>query len=400
MLFPLLFLSHAMTTLEVGDGHTYTRVEDAVAAASPGDEIDVYPRQSGYSGTAVRVKTSGLKIIGIGKGVRLDGGSFEYSGQGSVPRAIFQVEPNADRVVIQNLELTGAHNKSFNGAGVRINAAKNCSVLECEIHDCDMGIMSAGIEGDPHAGENQLIDHCHIHHNGNTGDPGYNHNLYLGGTSVTLRFCQIDHSLTGHNLKSRAHFTLVQHCEIFSASSRECDFVDSWDTKRPDSNVVLLGNVINKDPDCTGNKGVINFGQESGQRDGTIYLLYNTINTPFHSAVLSLTSATAKAVLVNNLIENVKEAHPVLVSVDSSSSLTAVTGTCNVISPGYDVTGTKIDPTTLYTDTRTGPSRLPYLPVAARYTDGDGARQPARPTHRHSKEGWVKIKNQAIGAGE
>ena len=379
--------------LAVGDGKSFARIEDAVMVAQPGDEIDVYPKASGYANTAVLIRTPGLKIIGKGERILLDGSQFDYSGAGSVPRAIFQIDPNANGVTIENFELTGAHNHSYNGAGIRINAAKQVSIRGCDIHDNDMGIMSNGTEGDPHAGEDQLIDHCEIHENGNAADPGYNHNLYVGGTSVTVQFCNIRHSLTGHNLKCRAHFTLVQYNVITDSDNRELDFVESWDTRRPNSNAVLIGNIIAKDPDCKGNRMTIHFGQEKEHRDGTIYLLNNTIRTPFHSSMLALTGPTVRARLLNNVIENRTDAHPILVSSEGGAVILSVSGSTNVISPSYDLTGTAIDPRTQSTD-------LSTPPIAASYLDGSGVRQSVTITHRHSPEkGWIKVNSAKIGAG-
>ena len=253
MILPLaLLISHRANILTVGNEKTFARLEAALGAAAVGDEIDVYPSSAGYAGTALLVKTPGIKIVGKDSRITLDGSGFAYSGVGSVPRAIIQV--NADDVSIENFELENASNASHNGAGIRINAASRVTIRNCDIHGNDMGIMSNGIEGNSHAASDQLIEHCEIHHNGNQADPGFNHNLYLGGTSVTVQFCSIHHSLTGHNLKSRAHFTSVLYCEIYSSANRDLDFVEDWYTRGANSYVLLLGNVIRKDPNCTGNR--------------------------------------------------------------------------------------------------------------------------------------------------
>jgi len=136
----------------------------------------------------------------------LSGTGFYYSGVGRVPRAIFQFNKGADHCTLDGFVLLGAHNKSHNGAGVRINQANHIVLRKCDIHGNDMGIMSNG-DGTLETGVNQLIENCEIHHNGSLEEPGYNHNLYLGGTSATIQFCEIHHSITGHNVKSRAHHT-------------------------------------------------------------------------------------------------------------------------------------------------------------------------------------------------
>ena len=264
-----------VANLEVGPGKGYSRIEEAVAAAKSGDTILVYPDPAGYPRTAIRVQVASLTIRGIGsKPIPIMGGDFDYSGSGSVPRAIIQIEPTGMGAKIENLDLSGAHNQSFNGAGVRIQGASNVAVRDCIIRENDMGIMSNGKEGDPKAASNQLIEYCLIERNGNFKDPGYNHNLYLGGSTVRLLHCEIRNSTTGHNVKSRAHYLEIEGCYIHDASSREIDLPEAWDTSRPNSNAVLIGNLIVKDPKCTGNRGVIHYGVEKGNQDWEYLLVW------------------------------------------------------------------------------------------------------------------------------
>ncbi len=311
----LLAFAFALETLRVGAGQPFARIEEAVAAAKPGDHIEILAGE--YSKTAVRITTPRLTIQAIGK-VILDGKGSDYSGTGRVPRAIVQID--ADGVSITGFELTGAHNKSHNGAGIRINAGRRTSVTDCDIHGNDMGIMSNGITNDSTAGADQLIERCHIHHNGDPGEPGQNHNLYLGGTSATLRFCEIDHSITGHNLKSRAHLTRVEYCWIHDAANREMDFVDAWDTERPGSDAVVIGSTISKDPNCPGNHGVIHFGREKGRRVGMVKLINDTIETPFSTPVVMLDGGEVAADLLNCIVKGktIAEGGPSTVRTDST----------------------------------------------------------------------------------
>jgi len=295
-------------TLEVGPGKPFTRIEDANAQARPGDVILVHSRAGGqpYEQTAVYVRQERLTFRAVPAAgsprVKVDGRGFDYSGRGSTPRAIFQFNAGTDHCVLEGFELCGAHNDSHNGAGVRINQANHVTIRHCSIHDNDMGIMSNG-DGSQQRGVNQLIESCEIHHNGDPADPGFNHNLYLGGTSVTLRACEVHASLTGHNVKSRAHHNRIEYCYIHDSANREFDLVDAADTAAADSHAVLLGNIIVKNPDCRGNRGVIHFGQDGGkEHDGTLHLLFNTIVTPFISPVVELSAPKAKARLMGNLV--------------------------------------------------------------------------------------------------
>ena len=298
----------SVATLKVGPGKEFARIEDAVARASSGDTILVYPDPSGYPRTALRIQVASLTIRGIGlKPVAVTGQGFDYSGSGSAPRAIIQVEPGGEKAKIENLDLSGAHNQSFNGAGVRIQAASDVTVRDCAIHDNDMGIMSNGKEGDPKAASNQLVEYCLIERNGNTKDPGYNHNLYLGGTSVFLSHCEVRNSTTGHNIKSRAHYIEIKGCYVHDAANREIDLPEAWDTSQPNSNAVLIGNRIVKDPYCPGNREVIHFGREKGTREGSIYLYFNTIVTPFASPVLDVTTSKGLVVASENTFLNLQQ---------------------------------------------------------------------------------------------
>jgi len=297
-------------TLEVGPGKRFDRIEPAVAAASPGDIIEVYPQPDGkaYERVAVFVDKPHLTIraagIKAGQLVTLSGKGFEHSGRGRTPRAIFQFNRGADHCRLEGFELIGASNNTNNGAGVRINQANHITIRNCDIHHNDMGIMSNG-DGTAWTGVNQLIEHCAIHHNNGHGLRGFNHNLYLGGTSATLRFSEVHHSGTGHNIKSRAHFTRIEYSYVHHSTNREFDLVDAAETTRPGSHAVLLGNIIIKDSHTQGNRAVIHFGQD-GRRDhdGTLYLVYNTIVTPFVSPVVDLSSAKSKSALFGNIVDD------------------------------------------------------------------------------------------------
>ena len=297
MLALTLGLACAATVLEVGPGHAFARIEDAVKAAKPRDVVRVFPDPNNYPKTAVMVKVP-LIIVAVSKdGVKVDGSGFDYSGVGSIPRAIFQFEPGSEDSKLIGFDLSGAHNASFNGAGVRIQGASRITVDNCRIHGNDMGIMSNGSDKDPEAGRGQAILYSEIFSNGSEKQPGYNHNLYLGGNSVTLFRCNIHHSLTGHNVKSRARFVGVQGCYSGDCANGELGLPESADTDRKNSNAVIISSRIVKDPNCSGNRGVIHFGQEKGNRTGGLFLLNTVVVTPFGSPVVQVTSKQCPLVL-------------------------------------------------------------------------------------------------------
>ncbi|MBA4388353.1 MAG: hypothetical protein C0404_10255 [Verrucomicrobia bacterium] len=294
--------------LTVGQGQTYSRIEDAYVAASAGDTILVYPQAGGapYSKPALYVNKSNISFIGqdpAGGLIVLDGTGYNYTGAGSVPRAMFQFNAGVDRGLVANFEIRNCTNDSFNGAAVRINQANNITVRNCDVHDCDMGFMSNGSASGGTA-TNQLIENCHVHSCGNLADPGYNHNFYMGGASVTIRGCNIHSSTTGHNVKSRAHLTIVEGSFIHDSANREMDLVDDIaNTTISNSHALVRGCVIVKDPACAGNKAVIHFGQDGGNdHNGTIHIINSTIVTPFISPVVDLNAPNSGVNMLNTLV--------------------------------------------------------------------------------------------------
>lgn len=336
--------------LRVGPGMPYDRLEPALAAARPGDTILVHPRQGNepYESVALYVTKPRITIRAVtadGARVPLSGRGYEYSGSGRAPRAIVQFNRGADGCVLEGFELFRARNRSHNGAGARINQANNVTIRNCTIRGNDMGIMSNG-DSTGLTGADQIIEGCLIHSNGSTSHPGFSHNLYLGGHSVIVRGCEIHSSAAGHNVKSRAHLTIVWACYIHDSANREFDFVDAaLDTTVAESDALLVGNVIVKSTSNRGNRNVIHFGQDLGKgRNGTLYLVHNTIVTPWAGAVVQLSSAETGVRFYNNIIWDAGQNSRRQVLVDpgsASAGAQAVKGDSNWLSAGFG--GTAIE---------------------------------------------------------
>lgn len=295
--------------IEIGPHRAYARIEDAFAHAKPGDTLRIHPREQNgaYERVALFIGTPRLTFQGVagpdGARPRIDGRGFSYSGAGSTPRAVFQFNAEASGGIVQGLDISGARNDSYNGAAVRIVAANDVTVRDCDIHDNDMGLMS---NGNARSGTcaNLRVLYSRIHHNGAKKDPGQNHNLYVGGTSVILIGCEIDHSITGHNFKSRAHFNWIEACYLHDSSNREMDLVDdAANTAAPDSHTVVIGTLIVKAREMEGNRTVIHFGQDGGNgHNGTLFLVHDTIVTPYLSPVVDLDAPQAQVRMTNCLI--------------------------------------------------------------------------------------------------
>jgi len=355
-LFLVVFFSQISSSAELhvsikgNDGNDgsaakpFLTISAAVRAARSGDVITVHPKPDNkpYEKTAAGINQARITIradiLPGGSRIPLGGKGFDYSGRGSIPRAVIQFNKGADDCVIEGFELSGAHNESHNGAGIRINQANGVTVRNCTIHGNDMGVMSNG-DGTRNTAAGQMFMNCLIYSNGDPVEPGYNHNLYLGGTSATLIGCEVHSSLTGHNVKSRCHQTTVVACYIHDSANREFDLVDAVDTAQPGSSAVLAGNVIAKSSSCKGNRQVIHFGQDGGkEHDGVLYLVHNTISTPFISPVAFITASKARVVAINNLVWDAGSGQGGMQFVQAEKGIDAgkaVTGNGNWFSSGF-----------------------------------------------------------------
>lgn len=328
----------------VGPGKAYANLNDAYDAAEPGDTILVHfkPNNAPYRRVALQVRKANLTFRAVRDAeaprIALDGAGFNYSGRGAIPRAIVQFNPDADGCSVVGFELRNASNRTHNGAGVRINQANDVTLVDCEIHHNDMGVMSNGTLAESTAANQRILD-CHIHHNGAAEDPGYNHNLYLGGTSVMLRGCEIDHAATGHNVKSRAHLNWVEGCYVHGSANREFDLVQAkGNTDAPRSHALLIGNCIVKKPRMRGNKAVIHFGSEKRAIDhnGTLFLVHNTIVTPHRSPVVDLSAPGAGLSMMNNLVWDRGAQHrQTLVKLRHGAKAAKVAGRGNWFAAGF-----------------------------------------------------------------
>ena len=346
-IFPLLFyapFAAVALTLNIGPGHEFDRIEDALEVAYEGDTLAVYPRADGapYLKTALLVNIP-ITLRAMGEEhVTLDGEGFNYSGAGNVPRAIVQFDPGSSGSVLDGFVLQNARNESGNGAGVRINQADNVTITNCVMRGCDTGVMSNGGPGGAAVG--QLLTHCVITQNGAPTPTGYSNNLYLGGAGVTLRHCEISEATDAHNVKSRAHHLRVEDCVIRHAANREFDIVDQAGvTDVPGADLILLRNKIIKKPGgMAGNKNLVHFGTDGGaERIGTIYAVSNLLDSTYISPLFDLSSRVGVR-LEYNEVENVQINGGKMLSLRHPEAWAA--GRANIFPAGYDISGYVEDP--------------------------------------------------------
>jgi len=298
LLAVVLMRPAAATIYRVGSEREVKNLQSIVSQLQPGDVVEIDP---GTYREALRLRANGTKdapIIfrGVGQARPVfDAEGLNVSGRGSNPRGIFEIEGAYN--IVERLEFKNARNGN-NGAGIRLLGSTNAVVRDCRVTYCDMGIFG----GDR---ETATIEACEVAFNGTPKFNGYSHNFYMHGNRVVIRACHIHDSLYGQNYKSRAHYNELWCNWIADSNQGEVGPVDGkGETDRPNSNVLLVGNVIVSKPDRTGNTSkFVLFGSESGGvHDGTLYMFNNTLVAGSPKVVfVQLHDPQARAVIQNNI---------------------------------------------------------------------------------------------------
>ncbi|HEY8086200.1 MAG TPA: hypothetical protein VIF09_00095, partial [Polyangiaceae bacterium] len=298
-------LAAGATQHEVGATQTYKSPCALLAAVTlaPGDVILV---DAGTYTDFCQIKQSGtaqspLVMMGApGPRPVFDGTGNDLSGAGSVPRAIFQFT-GASHWRVSHLELKNATGSSGNGAAFRATASSDDDVVsDNSIHDCEDGLMSDG-------SGTFTIQNNEIFHNG--ANDGQTHNMYLDSDTVRIVGNYIHDSNGGQNVKLRVHYAEVLYNFIANAGNYEMDLIQGPPlTDQPDSNVVMIGNVLVRNPNAANHGQTIVFGSDNPAqtgRNGSFYAINNTfvMTASTNSLVHAIAPpAGAQILFFNNII--------------------------------------------------------------------------------------------------
>ena len=230
-----------MTTLTVGAGQQFSAISAAVAAAQPGDTIQI---QAGTYTNDFAGYIDGLTIEGVGGQVNLVATQEPSNG-----KAIFDVGGNT---TLKNLAFSGAADGDGNGAGVRYEGG-NLTIQNCVFDNNQDGLLS-----NPDPNGTITIDSSEFYGNGTTA--GNAHNMYIGNIKqFTITNSYIHDANTGHEIKSRAMNNTIENNRIVDNSSTA-----SYSIDLPDGgNAEVEGNVIEKGPN-SGNPNIVAFDEEGG----------------------------------------------------------------------------------------------------------------------------------------
>jgi hypothetical protein len=285
------------STYQVGSARPYSSLAQ-LPVLKPGDVVEIDPGlyREVKRWTSPGTPAQPILIRGAGDTRPVfDAAGLNVDGSLPHPRAVFQVETH--NLILENLEFRNATNGN-NGAGIRITSGNNVTVRNCRISLCDMGVMCDN-------NSNLVIEASEICSNGTSLYNGYSHNFYLGGNSVSVRFCYIHDALYGQNFKSRAHFNELYGNFIADSQDGEVGLVDAAETAAMNSHALMIGNIVVSKPRLSGyNTGrFIQFGQDSGgQHNGTLFAFNNDfVAGDGRIQFLSANASGASLVVRNNL---------------------------------------------------------------------------------------------------
>ncbi|MFC0386137.1 carbohydrate-binding domain-containing protein [Muricoccus vinaceus] len=265
-----------MTTLTVGVGKQYTTIAAAIAASRDGDVLAV---QAGtYTNDFATINTK-ITIEGVGGMVRLNATQAPPNG-----KAILTT--NTD-VTIRDVAFSGAKVADGNGAGIRYQGG-NLVVEDCLFENNQNGLLA-----NPSTTGTITIRDSEFAKNG-TGD-GYTHNLYVGEIAkLSIDNSYFHDAIVGHQIKSRAHETIVTHSRIADGATG----TGSYSIDVPNGGKVVIADNVIEQGAKSQNPAIIHFGGEGTAYSGssisiTGNTVVNDLASPSASLLLNATSVQA-----------------------------------------------------------------------------------------------------------
>jgi hypothetical protein len=276
-----------------------------------------------------------ITVMGVGGRPVFDASTCSLSGD----KGIFN--PRGTNMIIANIEFTGAHGASGNGAGIRLDGGGYVYITNSYFHHNQNGVLLTPDPGTVNAsiatqGTNIVIDHSEFAYNGACDGP-CTHNMYISSisNSFVLRFSYTHNSHVGHTVKSRSMTNYI----LYNRITDELEGDSSYNIDIPQGGLTyIIGNLIQQGPNSNGNYTMISYAAETpGQPANPIQKLYisnNTIVNEMASGVaLNVTdSGLTEAKMINNLIVGIQAGNVV-----GGSGSGKVVQTNNLVtdSPGF-----------------------------------------------------------------
>ena len=251
--------------LHVGPAQQYRRPCQAIAAARPGDQIDIDARGNrSYRGDVCAWSTNGLTIVGVRGRAHIDA-----AGQSSQGKAIWVIAGNDTR--IENIEFSGARVADQNGAGIRQEGA-NLLVEHCYFHDNQEGSLAAD-----NPSSSIVIDSSVFARNG-AGD-GFSHNIYINHVrGFTLRYSYSTDARVGHLVKSRALRNYILYDRLTGERG-----TDSYELDVPNGGLSYVIGTVIQQGSRTQNPNMLAYGEEGDLNPNShLYAVNDTFVNDLH----------------------------------------------------------------------------------------------------------------------
>ncbi|QUJ69922.1 hypothetical protein KDD30_17285 (plasmid) [Photobacterium sp. GJ3] len=255
-------------TIEV-DGQVYTDLASAEAAILAGSQVVI---GNGVYSRGLKIQPDNVTVIGSGE--------THFKGAQLMGKATFIV--NGHGVRIENIECSQVSVPDQNGACVR-QQGRDLVLSQVYFHDSEQGVLSASGTG------SLTIEHSVFER---LGKAGRAHAVYSNNDSLTIRYSRFYSSKDqGHEIKSRAKYTLIEYSEIASLSGDDSRLVDAPNG----GELVIRDSVLEQGPNSA-NRQLIGFGLEAAYdatQSNRVTLSNNVIilDRPAGSQLLALPAA-------------------------------------------------------------------------------------------------------------
>jgi hypothetical protein len=333
-LFGALFArTAAADTLKVGPGLTYTAINDAVAAAKPGDVVEVQGDQTYHGMINFRSDNSGTADQPITvRGIIVNGKRPILTGIGTGQYDNIVVLMNANHFVLETFEVIGDRTDTNYCI---VHKADDVKVRDVIVHDCyhQGGFVSTDTESG-----SATVEYCEFYHNG-SGDeshqlyPATDESMYPHSV-FRIQYSYIHDGVGGNNIQSRAERNEIYYNWMEGAFYHQMSLVgpDVGDENlaREDSDVV--GNVFVN----TSEWRVARIGGDcSGNTAGRYRFVNNTmVMNDKSTAVITLQETVQSLEMYNNVIWGTKAGFKVYEVTEPSGPAATLFGSNNWVMTG------------------------------------------------------------------
>jgi hypothetical protein len=284
--------------LNVGEGQQYATPQEAYKASQAGDTILVHEGTYSFSGNEYYARYNPDAPILVSHDINIVGVGDVTFDIGDVAKGALVTEGNgvdAD-LYVENITFQGAHNRDFNGAGIR-HQDGHLTVVNTEFINNQNAILGGG-----NAGDSATILDSTFHDNGH-GD-GKSHAVYInGGDTLTVDGSTFTGTNEGHHVKSLADYTVVRNSTLGDGNDTASMAIDVT----AGGDVLVENNTIVESANSS-NGNIFYYSDYRGETTGTIVIRDNHIRNEADKATLIGVDLTDRpstgVVLENNTIED------------------------------------------------------------------------------------------------